>query len=104
AFTLGGAGVVGLGIGTAFGLSAISQNSESNDAGCKQNECTTEAAQIRKDAQAAGNVSTVAFIAGGALLAAGVVVYLTAPSSSEKPGAARLVLGPGSVAVRGSFR
>jgi hypothetical protein len=104
AYTLGGAGVIGLGIGTAFGLSAISQNSESKDAGCEENVCTPAAAEIRKDAQAAGNASTVAFIAGGALLAAGVVVYLTAPSSTEKPSAARLVFGPGSVALRGSFR
>jgi hypothetical protein len=104
AYTLGGAGVIGLGIGTAFGLSAISKNKESKSEGCEANQCTPAAAAIREDAQSAGNASTIAFIAGGALLAAGVVVYFTAPSApSERAVAARVVLGPGSVAVRGSF-
>ncbi|HEX6764481.1 MAG TPA: hypothetical protein VF103_03365 [Polyangiaceae bacterium] len=107
AYVLGGAGVVGIGVGTAFGFSAISKNKQSKTEGCDGNDCTPAAAEIRKDAQTAGNASTVAFIAGGALLAAGVVVYLTAPSASspgEAPrGAATLVLGPGSVAFRGTW-
>jgi hypothetical protein len=105
AYTLGGAGIIGIGIGTAFGLSAISKNKESKSEGCDGNECSPAAAEVRKDAQAAGNASTIAFIAGGALLAGGVVLYFTAPStpSSEKPPSASLSFGPGSVALRGTF-
>jgi hypothetical protein len=104
AYTLGGAGAVGLGIGTAFGLSAISKNKKSNSEGCSGNECSPEAAEIRKDARAAGTASTIAFAAGGALLAAGVVVYFTAPSAGpaneRKVG---LALGPASVGLEGTW-
>jgi hypothetical protein len=104
AYTLGGAGIIGIGIGTAFGLSAISKNKKSNEQGCDANECEPRAAEIRKDAQAAGNASTVAFIAGGALLAGGVVLFFTAPNAraSEKP-ATSLTFGPGSVALQRTF-
>jgi hypothetical protein len=104
AYTLGGAGIVGIGIGTAFGLSAISKNDESKNEGCQGNQCTAAAAEIRKDAQAAGNASTIAFIAGGALLAGGVVLFFTAPSAStERPASTSLSLGLGSLHVRGTF-
>jgi hypothetical protein len=104
AYTLGGAGVVGLGIGTAFGLSAISKNKKSNSEGCSGNECSPEGAAIRKEARTAGTASTIAFAAGGALLAAGVVVYFTAPRSGptneRKVG---LALGPASVGLEGTW-
>ncbi|HEX6764569.1 MAG TPA: hypothetical protein VF103_03805 [Polyangiaceae bacterium] len=104
AYTLGGAGVVGLGIGTAFGLSAISKNKKSNSEGCSGNECSPEAAEIRKEARSAGTASTIAFAAGGALLAAGVVVYFTAPSAGptneRKLG---LALGPASAYLEGTW-
>jgi hypothetical protein len=102
AYTLGGAGIVGIGIGSAFGLSAMSKNDESNREGCDGNECTPAAAEIRKDAQSAGTASTVAFAVGGALLAAGVVVFFTS-ASSENESKIGLSLGPGSVAVGGSW-
>jgi hypothetical protein len=100
AYTLGGAGVVGIGVGSAFGLSAMSKNDESNREGCDGNECTPAAAEIRKDAQSAGTASTVAFAVGGALLAAGVVVFFTASSSESAPKVG-LAVGPGSVAIGG---
>ena len=104
AYTLGGVGIVGLGVGAAFGFSAISTNEESKNEGCEENQCTPAGAEIRRDAQAAGNLSTIAFVAGGAFLAAGVVVYFTAPSAKEQPRAtAAVVFGPGSVAVKGRF-
>jgi hypothetical protein len=102
AYTLGGAGIVGIGVGSAFGLSAMSKNDESNREGCDGNACTPAAAEIRKDAQSAGTASTVAFAVGGALLAAGVVVFFTAPSSADKPKVG-LAVGPGSVSLRGAW-
>jgi hypothetical protein len=96
AYVLGGAGIVGIGLGAVFGLNAISKNDESNENGCVGNDCTPDAAELRKDAQSAGTISTVAFALGGAALAGGVVLLLTAPhGKSESAPTARVSIGPG---------
>jgi hypothetical protein len=69
------AGVVGLGVGTAFMLHAIGKN-EQSEAGCIDDVCTPEGTQDRLDARQAGQVATIAFVAGGALVATGVAIYL----------------------------
>lgn len=100
AYALGGAGIIAVGVGTAFGLTAISKNNESNDKGCFGNQCTAPSASLRNDARSAGTISTVAFALGGAALAGGVTLLLTAPSSKhDYRASARVVLGPGSVAI-----
>jgi hypothetical protein len=74
---IGGLGVVGIVVGSVFGLSAISKNNQANDSGCSASACTSpDAVQSRLDARAAGNVSTVAFVAGGVLAAAGVTLLV----------------------------
>jgi hypothetical protein len=99
---LGGAGVVGLGFGTFFGLQASSKWSDAKEK-CADYPygCGTDASDLRASARSAGTVSTVAFVAGGALLATGVVLYLTAPSKKES---VALGFGPGSAFVQGSFQ
>jgi hypothetical protein len=94
AYALGGVGVVGIGVGSFFGLRAISKNQQSNDAGCVGNQCPADAAATRRSAASAGNVSTIAFIVGGVALAGGVTLYLTAPSSraDDKPASAQASL------------
>jgi hypothetical protein len=101
AYGLGGLGVIGVGVGTAFGLTAISKNDDSNSKGCFGNECTVSAAALRRDARSAGTISTVAFVAGGAALAAGAIVYFTAPSAKSSAGraSARLSLAPGGASL-----
>ncbi len=65
-----GAGAVGLGIGTAFGITAIVKN---DDAGCDaQNVCDDP--RSRHDARIAAGVSTAAFITGAALVVAGATL------------------------------
>jgi hypothetical protein len=81
-----GAGIVTLGVGSYFGIEAKSKNDQSNTSGCNGNNCTQAAAQIRRDAISAGNVSTALFVAGGVLAAAGIVVWLVAPSSEGGTG------------------
>jgi hypothetical protein len=79
-WVLGGAGVVGLGLGTAFGISAL----EDKNANCTGNACNTgTSGGIRSRAL----VSDVGWIAGGVLLASGAGFVLFAPSGRPEPSA-----------------
>lgn len=75
---LGGVGVIALGIGTVFGLNAISKNSDSNANGhCDTTGCDPYGKGLRNDARSDATVSTIAFVLGlGAVAAGGVVLYL----------------------------
>jgi hypothetical protein len=74
---VGVAGVAGVAAGTVFGLHAIDRNNASKNDCNAQSVCKPAGTTERHDAQFAGDVSTVAFVAGGALLAlgAGMVVF-----------------------------
>ncbi|MBX3187136.1 MAG: hypothetical protein KF819_08980 [Labilithrix sp.] len=81
AIALGGVGVVSLVVGSVFGIVSLSKKSEA-DAECAPPDrrlCSTRGVEAGDEQIAAGNVSTVGFIAGGVLVAAGVTLYLTAP-------------------------
>ena len=74
--------LVGLGIGTAFGLDARSKNEASNaDGHCDQSGCDERGTQLRNDALDAARVSTWCFVAGGVLAVGSVALYLGAKSS-----------------------
>jgi hypothetical protein len=80
AYVLAGMGVIGVGIGGAYGVVAIAKNGSSNaDGHCDATGCDATGKQLREDALGAATASTVAFGVGLAALAAGVVVYVTAP-------------------------
>ena len=85
ALGVGGVGLVGLGLGIGMGLDAAgkvsSAKSECNDA--PQAVCTQKGSDLLDSAKTPGTVSTVGFIAGGALLVGGVVLFLTAPSAPK---------------------
>ncbi|RYZ08409.1 MAG: hypothetical protein EOO73_08140 [Myxococcales bacterium] len=109
-------GVVGLTsvlVASGLGFYAMREGDRSkesafcpNDSG---NGCTQEGVDLRDRARAFGTASTVSFIAGAALVTAGVVLYTTAPKGSERPAQARLELRahalPGAVgtALRGTW-
>jgi hypothetical protein len=79
-----GIGVVGLIVGGIFGVVSISKNSDA-DKEClppDHTRCTAQGVDAGRSATTAGNVSTSAFIAGGVLVAGGLVLYFTAPSGS----------------------
>lgn len=83
---VGAAGVVGLGVSAVFAVIASGKNADS-EAHCEGNRCNAIGLADRTDARSAGTVSTIAFIAGSALLAGGAVLYLTgAPSHEASPG------------------
>lgn len=86
--SLGGVGIVGIGLGSVFGVTAMSQAKKAEDGGCVDEMCPSEAAgDDRDNARTSGTISTIAFAVGGAAAAAGVVLYFTAPprSADEKP-------------------
>jgi hypothetical protein len=93
-----GVGVVGLGIGTVFGLQAMSKRSDASRV-CPDECADQSGADLWKNAKTAGNVSTVGFIVGGVGLAAGAALWFTAkPTASTQVG-----IGPGSIELKGSW-
>lgn len=107
----GTVGVGGLVVGSAFGLLAKSSNDDSLEACRTETLCSPAGLALREDAQSQATVSTVGFVAGGVLLAAGVTLLLVAPSSDERAEGAlsRLELapavagGPAGLTVRGAW-
>jgi hypothetical protein len=111
AVVAGAVGLAGVIAGSITGAMAFSRwsssQSECGDAGC------TDRAKALSDHDSASTFATVsdaAFIAGGVLVAGGVVLYLTAPrarSSSSTSGMLRLVpavgVGGGGMRLEGRF-
>jgi hypothetical protein len=99
-------GVIGLGVGTAFAFIANSAYDRSLS-GCPRdkNLCTPEAVRERDDARTQGNIATAGFIVGGAGLAAGFLLWVTAPNggSSEKRASMELVPSLGGMTMRGRW-
>jgi tetratricopeptide (TPR) repeat protein len=81
---VGATGLVAIGIGAAFGLSAKSKNDEAADM-CTGIECRDpRAITLTDDARSAATISTIGFVAGGVLLAGGAGLFLFAPRSESK--------------------
>ena len=100
ALVVGGIGVVGVGIGTVFGVQAMSKHSDASSA-CPDRCADQSGVDLWKSARSAGNISTAAFVVGGVGLAAGATLWLTAkPSASPGP---QVGMGPGSIELRGSW-
>lgn len=81
---MAGVGLAGVALGTVFGLQASSKNDDAA-AHCNGNLCDAEGIRLDKQGRDAATISTISFIAGGALAAGGLVLFLTAPSGREKP-------------------
>jgi len=97
ALALAGVGVVGVGVGSFFGVRAFSQWSDAQ-AKCPNDLCTGDGKSLADGARTSATVSTVSFIAGGALLAGGAALFFLAPKA-QRTGAVRVgVAGPGVVA------
>jgi hypothetical protein len=104
AYLTGGLGLAAVSLGLVFGARAYQQQNESQS-GCTGDVCNPVAAAERRDAIDAGNVSTVALVAGGVLLAGGVALWWTDParSGSSTGGAVGVSVGGtrgGGAAVR----
>jgi hypothetical protein len=98
-----GAGVVALGVGGFLGLSAKQRYSES-DPYCRGSLCDPQGLEIIEDARSRGNVATIVVGVGALALAAGAVLWFTAPTAgSGKEGVGgdgiRIGLGPSGLVV-----
>lgn len=92
---IGGAGIVAVGVGLVVGAQAISANNKAkelcgNDLACSAMN-VDEGMQLVADGRSKATISTVLVVAGGAAIAAGAIVYLTAPSARERTTAARII-------------
>jgi hypothetical protein len=87
-----GVGVAGLAVGSVAGFVAISKNHDVPSQ-CNGSVCNAQGISSLDGAKTAATISTVGFVAGGVLVAAGAVLYLTASRAHPSTG---WVLEPGS--------
>jgi hypothetical protein len=81
AYVVLGVGVVGVGVGTVFGLTALSKKNDlANE--CPNNACRMSQQDNLDSAKTAGTISTIAFGVGAAALIVGGVLFFTAKPSS----------------------
>ncbi len=104
-----GVGIVGLGAGTFFALSAKGKYDEANDL-CPGSACTLHQSeanrrtQLGKDGDSAKTISLVGFIVGGVGVAAGATLFVLSRKPRESTAAqTSAYIGLGSVGVQGSF-
>ncbi len=98
----GGAGAAGVVVGAIFGI-VSKLTYDAGMRGCavnNLNDCSSTAVKDDNTAHTEATVSTVAFVAGAALLADGIALYLTAPNGSEVALAGNMVNGGGGLSVR----
>jgi serine/threonine-protein kinase len=88
AVTAGGLGVVSTAVGTVYALDAINKK---NDAGCNNGCPDAKSQTLTRQAGQSADLATAFFITGGVLIAAGVVLWITAPSGEK---ASTAVLAP----------
>jgi serine/threonine-protein kinase len=96
---IGGVGLVGVGIGSYFGVRAYQKNKDAEDKyRCSGDVCLDPAGlPLTHDALDQARFSNIAFAAGGGLLALGIVIYAVSPSHSQTG----LVVAP-SIASNGA--
>jgi len=97
-FIVGAVGIAAIGVGSYFGLRTLGKKSDADDL-CPTNRCAGDPriTELDDSARSSALVSTIAFGAGIAALAAGALLVLTAPgvaiapSASPRAGGASLI-------------
>ena len=107
----GGVGVAGLVVGGVFGAMTLSEKSQQQSA-CGSGTCSpaghAQALNDHSTGMTDSTISTIGFIAGGAFVVGGAVLFFTAHPSSQQPATGLLVapsVGPGGggVLLQGTF-
>lgn len=84
-----GAGVVGVGVGTVFGLQAMGLDDDADDICPRSEECNDQAGLDKtEEAQDNALIANVGYGVGGVLIIAGAILYFTA--DDELPATARV--------------
>lgn len=85
ALSIGGAGLVGLGVATYLALDARSDYDSAFDAGCvaETKQCDEAALATTSDARSQANIATLVGGVALAAVAAGVVLYVTSPKGAH---------------------
>lgn len=108
AYIVGGVGIVALGVGSYFGLRAMSKNSEAEDSCDANNVCTDpRALTLTDEARDAANFSNIGFAVGGAALATSIVLFIVAPGGDETNAlrvAPTVARGGGGISLGGKFQ
>ena len=103
ALVAGGIGVVGIGIGAGFGIDSLSKHSNASQQ-CPDPSCKDPTGSaLWHDAVTSGNVSTIAFVAGGVVLAGAAVLWFTAKDTPAASANVQMGVGLGSLLVGGSW-
>lgn len=115
AYVAWGVGLVGVGVGSAFGIMTLKDKHDLNGQ-CTNNDCPSSSRDAVDSAKRNGNISTVAFGVGAAGLVLGTVLYFSVGGSSADAHAksapargfagltrGRAMIGPGSVQLAADF-
>jgi serine/threonine-protein kinase len=95
AYVTGALGIVSLGVGTYFGVKAISKNNDAKDHCPGGNTCNDpQGESLTNDAQKAATISNITIGVGAAFVVAGVVLYLTSAPKGKAESSARLEMHP----------
>jgi hypothetical protein len=94
AYVVGGVGVAGIGIGAYFGIRTFAEAKAATDLCPCDGAVRETAVQHQNTARTDGAISTVAFAVGGAAAAAGILLWLTAPSARAAEHASRVTFAP----------
>lgn len=102
--TFGGFGVaaVGVGIGAVTGIMSLKQTSDLKKV-CPNDGCPASRQSDIDSANKLGNVSTIAFVAGGVGIVFGVVGVVLWHGQKKEPTTTSLVVGPSSLGLQGVF-
>ena len=103
ALVAGAVGVVGLGIGLVTGLSGASKHATLMSECQPNGACPTSAQGDLDSFHSLRTVSTVAYVLGAVGVAAGAVLWITAPSETATSARTGLWFAPASAGVVGTF-
>jgi hypothetical protein len=106
AFITTGLGIGGIGVGTAFGVTAIARKVQSDKSCDVNNVCNHTALSLQHAGQTDGNIATASLAGGAALLGTGILLFVAPPRAfTSDQGAVKvhLAISPSSFAIVGSF-
>ena len=99
---VGGVGLVGVVVGSIFGVRTFQKKGEIGD-NCPNGACNDAGFATQQDAHRAATISTVAFAVGLTAVAGGVVLVATSGTSAKPSASAWIAPSVGGVQVGGSW-